>query len=152
MDEFNMEMEQQRLIDEAVEDARRRWEAGMAERLAEARAEGERIAGMTAEERLAERERKLAAKEREMLKKELYARMELKLIEDGLPRELAKAFDYENEERAMTSYAAITRVFRDCVQEKVAERLGSIELPKIGGVKDTGDMTDEQYYAMRMGI
>ena len=152
MDEFNMEMEQQRLIEEAVADARRSWEAGIEERLAEARAEGERIAGMTAEERLAERERKLAAKEREMLKKELIARMELKLIEDGLPRELAKAFDYESEERALASYAAITRVFRDCVQEKVSERLGSIELPKIGNMKEPVDMTDEQYYAMQMGI
>lgn len=152
MDEMNMELDEQRRIDEAVDAARRQWEEGMAVRLAEARAEGERIAGMTADEKLAERERKLAEREREMLKKELFARMELKLIEDGLPRELANAFNYENEELTMASYAAITRVFRETVQEKVSEKLGSIELPKVGAVGDMAHMTDEQYYAMRAGI
>ena len=154
MDEIitGMENEQQRLVEEAVAAARDEWENDMARRLADARAEGERIAGMTAEEKLAERERKLAMREKEMRRKELRARMELRLIEEGLPRELSEAFDYEDEERANASYNAITRVFRNCVQEMVAEKLGSIEMPKAGVVKEADCMTDEQYYAMRMGI
>ena len=150
MEEMNMEIE--KLVEEAVADARRIWESDMAVRLAEARAEGERLAGMSAEEKLSERERKLAEREKEMMAKELRARMELRLVEEGLPRELAKAFDYGDEAKADASYAAVTGVFREAVQAKVAERLGVIELPKAGAAKESGSMTDEQYYAAKMNI
>lgn len=152
MKEELMEAEQARLISEAVETARLEWENEISARLMAARAEGERIAGMSAEEKLAERERKLNEREKQMHQKELRARMELKLVEEGLPRALADAFSYEDEEKAKRSYEAVVGVFRDAVQEKVSERLGSIELPKVGQIGEPVKLTDEQYYSMRMGM
>ncbi|MBQ4090407.1 MAG: DUF4355 domain-containing protein [Clostridia bacterium] len=151
MKEELMKAEQEQLINEAVEAARLEWEKDISARLMAARAEGERIAGMTAEEKLVEREKKLVEREKAMQQKELRARLELRLVEEGLPRALAEAFSYEDEERALRSYQAVVGVFRDAVQEKVSERLGSIEVPKAGQVGDPVKLTDEQYYSMRAG-
>ena len=143
--------EVEKRIDEAVAAARREWEQEAARRIAAARQEGERAAGMSAEEKLAERERQLNEREQQIMRRELYAQMELRFAEEGLPRELAAALNYDGEEAAQRSYGAVRKVFLDAVQARVSERLGGIEVPKSGAAVDPMKLSDEQYYAMRMG-
>lgn len=138
------------LMKQAVEAARSEWEAEIEARIAEAFAQGERAAGMSAEEKLAERERKLAERERQMKQKELRARLELRLIEDGLPRQLAEALNYWDEATAERSYEAVKQAFLDTVQARVSEVLGTIEPPKSGKAIEAEALTDEQYYAMHI--
>lgn len=142
--------EHERRVMQAVDEARRAWEQENEARLANARAEGERIAGMSAEERLRERERQLAERERELTRRELRAAAVQLLTGRGLPGELAEALHIEDMESCQRSIECVERAFRQAVQEGVTRRLGA-ETPPMGGMPaDTASLTDAQYYAGRM--
>ncbi|MGI6239550.1 MAG: DUF4355 domain-containing protein [Christensenellales bacterium] len=139
------DLEQQ--VAQAVERARAEWEAAMPDRLDEARAAGERAAGMSAQERLIERERQLQGRERELSRRELRAAAIQALSARGLPSELADAINLDDREAYERSLEGAERAFRSAVQAGVAQRLGG-QPPAFGAeVGDPSKMTDDQYYA-----
>lgn len=146
----NVRAEFERRLSRALEEARGGWEQELERRLISARAEGERIAGMSAEERLREREKQLAEREREITRRELRAMAVQQLAERGLPGELADALCFEDAEACERSIDSVERVFRAAVQQGVTQRLGSGAPPRCGEICDPGKLTDDQYYAARM--
>ena len=140
------------MVHAAVEQAKSEWELGANERIAAARLEGQRIAGLSAEEQLAQRERELEKREIEIRKRELRAMAAQQLAARGLPSELAEAINYDDREACERSIDDVERVFRDAVQRGVTMRLGAAA-PKAAPVGlDAAKLTDEQYYSARMGM
>ena len=140
----------ERRLSQALEDARGGWEQETERRLISARAEGERIAGMSAEERLREREKQLAEREREITRRELRAMAAQLLGSRGLPGELADALCFEDAEACERSIDSVERAFRTAVQQGVSQRLGSGTPPRGGEMCDPAKLTDDQYYAARL--
>lgn len=150
MENEDVRAEFERRVSQALEEARGGWEQELERRLISARAEGERIAGMSAEERLREREKQLAEREREITSRELRAMAVQLLAERGLPGELADALCFEDAEACERSIDGVERAFRAAVQHGVTQRLGSGAPPRGGEICDPGKLTDDQYYAARM--
>jgi flagellar biosynthesis GTPase FlhF len=96
-------------------------------KLAAARAEGEKVATMTAEEKAKhareQAEAALAAREAEITRRELRTQALQTLGEKGLPRELAEIADTSDPEKLTASLTAIETVFRAAVEAGVADRL-----------------------------
>lgn len=136
-------------VAEAVEAARCEWETEVERRVNAARAEGERVAGLSAEERLQERERALAGRERELARRELRAEALQELAGRGLPGELADALSYEDREACRRSMEQTERAFRAAVQAGISQRLGAMPPAVAAGVVDAEKLTDEQYYTAR---
>lgn len=88
----------QEALNRALTQARAQWEQEARQRTEEARQEGLRLASMTQEERLAQREAELSQREKEILRRELRAEAMNELARRGLPAELAEALCYEDEE------------------------------------------------------
>lgn len=138
-------------IAQAVEAARGNWEKDLKTRVDEARAEGERVAGMSYEEKLAAREKELQGRERALSRRELRAMAAQTLSEKGLPGELADAINCEDGEAFEASFQKAESAFRAAVQAGIARRLGGMA-PALG--LDAGDpakLTDDQYYAGKFG-
>lgn len=150
MENESVRGEFERRLSQALEKARGGWEQELEKRLTSARAEGERIAGMSAEERLKERERQLAEREREITRRELRAMAAQLLASRGLPGELADALCFEDAEACERSIDSVERAFRAAVQQGITQRLGSGTPPKCGEICDPMKLTDDQYYAARM--
>lgn len=150
MENETVRAEFEQRLNRALEEARGGWEQEVEKRLISARAEGERIAGMSAEERIRERERQLAEREQEINRRELRAMAAQLLAERGLPGELADAICFEDAEACERSIDSVERAFRAAVQQGVTQRLGSGAPPKGGEICEPGKLTDEQYYAARM--
>lgn len=136
-------------ISRALEEARDGWEQEIESRLISARAEGERIAGMSAEERLRERERQLKERERDLTRRELRAMAAQLLASRSLPGELADALCFEDAEACERSIDGVERAFRAAVQQGITQRLGSETPPRGGEICDPARLTDAQYYAAR---
>lgn len=152
-----MEDEQARQVIEemmrgAVEQARGEWEQSVSERVAAARLEGQRIAGLSAEEQLSQRERELDRREAEIRKRELRAMAAQQLAARGLPPELAEAINYDDRDACERSIDNVERVFRDAVQNGVTMRLGAAAPKAAPAGIDPAKLSDEQYYAARMGM
>ena len=140
----------ERRLRQALEEARTGWEQDIEKRLVSARAEGERIAGMSAEERLREREKQLAEREQAITRRELRAMAAQLLASRGLPGELADALCFEDAEACERSIDSVERVFRAAVQQGITQRLGSAAPPRGGEICDPAKLTDDQYYSARM--
>lgn len=113
-------------------------------KIAAAMAEGERKAKMTAEER-AEADRKasqsaMEERERKIVTRELRASALETLAEKGLPKDLAEALNYADEENLEKSLTAIEKAFRASVQAGVKERLAG------GGAPGAGAGSTEDAY------
>lgn len=150
MENESVRGEFERRLGQALEEARGGWEQDLERRLISARAEGERIAGMSAEERLKERERQLAEREREITRRELRAMAAQLLAGRGLPGELADALCFEDAEACERSIDSVERAFRAAVQQGITQRLGSGTPPRGGEICEPAKLTDDQYYAARM--
>lgn len=138
-------------IAQAVDAARGKWEQDVKTRIDEARAEGERAAGMSYEEKLAARERELQGRERELSRRELRAMAARALSEKGLPGELADAINCEDREAYEASFEKAESAFRAAVQAGIARRLGGAA-PTLGiDTSDPSKLTDDQYYAGKFG-
>lgn len=140
----------QEALDRALTQARAQWEQEARQRTEEARQEGLRMASMTQEERLAQREAELSQREKEILRRELRAEAMNELARRGLPAELAEALCYEDEEACRRSIEGTDRAFRQAVQAGVTRRLGDALPPRGGAGQDPASMSDEAYYAARM--
>ena len=156
MERFMNDEEARQAVDElvraAVAEARAEWEQKMAESVAAARLEGQRIAGLSAEEQLAQRKIELDELEASLRKRELRAIAAQQLAERGLPSELVEAVSYDSREACERSIDNVERVFRDAVQRGVAMRLGAAAPKAAPAGVDPAKLSDEQYYAARMGM
>lgn len=140
----------ERQLARTLEAERGKWEQETNRRVSAARAEGERVAGLSAEERLRERENALTGRERDILRRELRAEAVQVLVGRGLPGELADALNYEDRESCERSIEQTDRVFRAAVQAGISQRLGQNPPQADAGTGDPSRMSDEQYYAARM--
>ena len=137
----------QRMIAEAVAQARAEWEA----EAAKADAERARIAGMTDAERadyqFKRREEALAEREQKLIERELRAMAMEKLAERGLPQALADVLPYSGEEACLAALTAVEQAFRSAVQTAIDERLRG-DAPVAGIVRhaDPNQLSDEDYY------
>ena len=120
-----------RIVQQTIARERKRSDAAVAT----ARREAERLAGMSAEQRLEherqERERTLAEREAAVQRRELRAQALETLAQRGLPRELAGVLSYESAEACNESIANAEKAFRAAVKRGVDERMKGVP-PKSG--------------------
>lgn len=120
-----------RIVQQTIARERKRSDAAVAT----ARTEAERLAGMSAEQRLEherqERERTLAEREATVQRRELRAQALETLAQRGLPRELAGVLSYESAEACNESIANAEKAFRAAVKRGVDERMKGVP-PKSG--------------------
>ena len=149
-----MEVEIERRIREALEQARGEWAAETAQAVADT----ERLASMSDSERadynLSRREAALAERERRLLERELRAMALEKLAERGLPVELADALPYTDEAKCLSAIDSVERAFRAAVQAAVDERLrGGMPVTGGRGRADADSLSDAEYYNLSgMGL
>lgn len=134
-----------RRIREAVEAARADWN--------QQQAENQRVAAMTTEERagyeMSRREAELNEREKKLMERELKAMALEKLVERGLPRELADALPYTGENECLKGIDHLERVFRAAVQTAVDERLrGEVPAAGMNRRMDADSLSDSDYYRM----
>ena len=149
----NFQSEFDRRVSRALETARGKWAQETKQKIERARAEAERLARMSGEERmaheLAQREAELGEREQRIIRRELRAEAARMLSERSLPAELAQALNYESAEQVNLSMDAAEKAFRQAVQMGVEERLrGSV--PSIARSGRGGDMSDDEYYRSRI--
>ena len=117
-----------RIVQQTIARERKRSDAAVAT----ARTEAERLAGMSAEQRLEherqERERTLAEREAAVQRR---AQALETLAQRGLPRELAGVLSYESAEACNESIANAEKAFRAAVKRGVDERMKGVP-PKSG--------------------
>lgn len=140
-------------IASAVSAARAEWEAAMETKLQQMLGESDRLSRMTEEERAAyqtsRREADLAAREKQLMERELRAEAIEILAQRGLPRELAEAIGYTGREAMLAAVDNLERVFRNAVQAGIEQRMKG-EIPAAGApaAGDPGQMGDEEYYRL----
>lgn len=127
----------ERLIEKRLSALRRENESRLAQAMDEGRAEGERLAGMSederrryAQERDREREAELTRREEELKRRELRAHAADIFIERGLPKELAQFTECSDEADCERSVDALEKLFREGVQRAVEARMNET---RIGG-------------------
>jgi len=130
-------------VSKALATARAHWEREAQERIDKARAEGEKLAKMTAEER-AQAEQKswaddferqeavLRERETDIVRRELMAQAKETLAEASLPLRLAKVLDHvvPTADAFNACLTAIEEAHREGVREGIIARLRPMELPK----------------------
>lgn len=141
-----------RRVSRALETARSKWAQETERRIEQARAETERLARMTGEERMAhdyaQREAALLEREQRIVRRELQAQAVKTLSERGLPAELAEAVSYESAEQMEQSIDAAERAFRAAVQFGVEQRMrGSV--PAAAQASANREISDAEYYLRR---
>ena len=96
-------------------------------------------------------EKELEIREREIAARELKISALEKLNEKGLPAGLSALLNYDDAESCAASIDAAEELFRAEVKKQVDARLnaGRVNLPA-AGVKDEDNMSDREYYALRM--
>lgn len=121
-----------RIVQQTIARERRRADAAVQT----ARAEGERLAQMTADERARhdaqERESALARREADVSRRELRAQALETLAGKGLPHELADVLNYASADECNASIAIVEKAFRVAVQKGVDARMQG-DPPKSGG-------------------
>lgn len=137
----------QREADKRVEAARK-----------EALSEGERLASMSAEERVkAQREKeesdyndrvaKLDAREAEIVKRELRTQAEEELAQKGLPKSLSGILNYAGADECKASIEAVEQAFREAVKTEVDKRIAASAAPLQRGAASG----DEKSLSERLG-
>lgn len=115
-------------------------------RMGDAKREWERLASLSSEERLSERESALEKREQALKMSELRAGARESFIKRRLPAEFASVFAFADgdTERGVDMVEA---AFRNAVQAEVLSRLGG-SVPKVAAsVRPAADMSDEEYYS-----
>ncbi|MDO4548184.1 MAG: DUF4355 domain-containing protein [Clostridia bacterium] len=120
------------------------------ERFARWRGEIER--GMTGE-KLDKREEDIKRREAELVRRELMADAAKSLAEKGLPAPLSQVIDYSGRDNMISSIEAVEKAFRDAVRLGVDERIrrSRMEMFRSGQPANAENMSDEEYYRMRIG-
>lgn len=138
---------------EAMAALKEELEAALAQKLQQMVAEVDRLSHMTGEERAAyeagRREDDLAARERNIQRRELRADALEELEKRGLPKALADAVAYDSRAAMAASIDGVERAFRQAVQAAVDERLRGVS-PAAGASAqgDGNELDDESYYRM----
>ena len=122
-----MQSEFDKRVAKALETSRAKMETEIAEKIAAAKTEAEKLAKMNAEQKAQyeqqKRETELAAREAEITKRELSATAKETLAEKGLPIQLADILNYSSAEDCKTSIEAVEKAFTEAVQKSVDEKL-----------------------------
>lgn len=125
-----------KLISERINAEKKRWE----KKSAEDRAEAERVAQMSAEEKAKheaeKREQEFNERENALVRRERLALAKEKLNELNIPAALVAAVDISSEESIGISAADIAKAFSEAVSAEVSKRLASAP-PKKGVVSQT---------------
>ncbi|MBP3339790.1 MAG: DUF4355 domain-containing protein [Lachnospiraceae bacterium] len=104
------------------------------------KAEQERIASMSPEEKEQKRKEDLDAREKAILEKELRVSATEKLTEANVPKELANLLDYSSAETMETSVKTVVEAFNKAVQAGVDSKLvGGVAMKKAPEETDTVD-------------
>lgn len=113
------------------------------ERIKQAVTEAQKLAKMSADERLEherqEREKTLAEREQGITKRELRAEALQQLAEKGIPKELADVLPYNDADSTSAAIVAVETAFRKAVELAVNERLKG-QAPKVN--TPTANVTD----------
>jgi hypothetical protein len=121
----NARAELDRRLGKAVETAKGKWETDAAARIEAVKTEAEKLAAMTADQRIAherkQREDDLTARERELIRRELRGTAADTLRERDLPIELLDVLDYANADATHASIEKIEKALRDEVQRAVTQ-------------------------------
>lgn len=122
-----------KLISERINAEKKRWE----KKSAEDKAEAERVAQMSAEEKAKheaeKRERDFSERENALVRRERLALAKEKLNELNVPAALVAAVDISSEEAVGISAAEIAKAFSEAVSAEVSKRLAAAP-PKKGAV------------------
>lgn len=149
MREKEFQSEFDRRVTRALETARGKWARETERRVEQARAEAERLARMTGEERMAhdfaQREAQLHAREQEIERRELQADAARMIRERGLPAELIGVMGRFSAEGMEESIDAMGAAFNCAVQAGVEERMRG-QAPLAVRHADPADESDADYY------
>ena len=120
-----------KILADRLNSAQKRWE----KKAADEKAEAERVAKMSAEEKAKheqeKREREFAEREAELSRKERTATARDLLAEKGAPAALIGAVDVSSDEAVTTSVEAVVKAFNEAVSAEVAKKLAGAP-PKSG--------------------
>lgn len=139
-------------IRQEVEEARREWQKAEDEKISRIKAEAEKAAGMTEEERAIraemEKENQLTAREMELTRREIRLNAMEKLSQRHLPLALLDTLCFDDEEKCEASLNKVEAAFRAAVQAGVTGRMQGKAPVRCGATADLNNMTDEDYYKM----
>ena len=120
-----------KILADRLNSAQKRWE----KKAADEKAEAERVAKMTADEKAKheqeKREREFAEREAELSRKERTATARDLVAEKGAPAALIGAVDVSSDEAVTTSVEAVVKAFNEAVSAEVAKKLAGAP-PKSG--------------------
>ena len=120
-----------KILADRLKSEQKRWE----KKAADEKAEAERVAKMTAEQKAQheqeKREREFAEREAELSRKERTATARDLLAEKGAPAALIGAVDVSSDEAVASSVEAVVKAFNEAVSAEVAKKLAGAP-PKSG--------------------
>ena len=120
-----------KILADRLKSEQKRWE----KKAADEKAEAERVAKMTAEQKAQheqeKREREFAEREAELSRKERTATARDLLAEKGAPAALIGAVDVSSDEAVTNSVEAVVKAFNEAVSAEVAKKLAGAP-PKSG--------------------
>jgi len=122
-----------RAVSKAIETHRKKWEAEAATQMETARTEAEKLARMSEQERLQhtlkEREAALAAKERELTRKELRAQAAAELAKRGVPADFADFAKLDDADACQASIDLLSGTYLAALEAGIASGV----MAKVGG-------------------
>lgn len=144
------ELEQR--VQQAVEAARAEWRKAEEEKIAQVKAEAEKSALLSPEEKAvrAEQEKaeELARREQDVTRREMRLSFMEKLTQRRLPMALLDALCYEDPEKCEESLNRVESAFRAAVQQAVNSRMQGKTPENCGSRPDYSVISDEDYYKM----
>lgn len=127
-----------KIVADRINSEHKRWE----KKIAEEKAEAERVAKMTADEKARheqeKRDREYSEREAALVKRERVAVAKDKLAEKNVPLAFIAAVDVSADDTIDSSVEAIAKAFSDAVSTEVQKRLASA--PPKKGTSDTSDL------------
>lgn len=151
----NYQAEFDKRVAKALETAKNKWDDEFEKNLNSKLAEAEKLAKMSAEEKMKfereKQEKDYNKRVADITKRELKAEAKEQLAENGFPSELAEAIIYTDADSCKASMEAVTKAFGAAVEKAVNERLkrkapGSSQ----GNTPDYDAMSDDEYYASKL--
>jgi hypothetical protein len=145
-------------ITKALDTAKAKWDTAAQEQIAKAKTEAEKLAKLSADEKMKyeqeKREADLVKREAELTRRELRAAALETLSEKGLPHELVDVIAFTDAEGTKASIEGVEKVFRAAVETGVNQRLQG-DLPKggsgVGGAGETNPWKQETYNLTEQG-
>lgn len=135
-----------RRVSKAIETSKAKWKEEEKARVTAARSEAEKLAKMTAEEKLKheaeKRESELSKREQDLIARELKQGAKDILIQKNLPLEFAELLNYTDAENTKTQLADLEKAFNVAVENRVQERLKG-KPPMAGNVGADDELTKQ---------